>query len=833
MVGMQLQVQSRKARRKEERSKKKQHKRGRAEAPVEDPQPPKKVKKVAEKSKKSVEATHKKKAPSKRREDDKYGHLDPDVADAMRRDDQEIEDLERMLGISKGKKEKQRLGKEYAKLEGYGDDFGDFLDGLDNLQSRLRGTEEYRQDMTDSEGEEVPFESDSEDDDEEVPMKDPVYSDLDEDDSVMEELQADEGQGSDESLDQEVENDDESEEDEVEDQTSQGSEGEDDHGDDDSNSEEEEPDHDESLTYRPARGEDIYGNVKEATKDAAKPSKYVPPHMRKKDVADDSERRQESLRTIRRSLNNALNRLSEDTLLSVAQAISALYPQHPTADVNECIWSNMKSACISSSNLMTGIIPIYMAAFVGAHFQKGDSAQLGEFLMETVVLELWRELESARIESDAEAIGKVTSNLVLLVCYMYNYGIVHCSLIYDLVRRLVDSFTEVDVELLLLILGHSGRSLRSDDPSALKEIVLLVQKRSADKKSDSSRFEFMINAMMDLKNNKRRKQDAVYEEKVQKNRKMIGRIKSQVAASNGGFRTSDASLRIGLEDLLNAETKGRWWKVGASWVGNQHRFHDGNDGTGNSSDTKEKEATTEEDARLLKLATKYRMNTDIRRSIFCIVMGSMDYEDAFEKLVRAGMLKSRTERDTVRVIMECCGQEKAYNKYYSHLSARICEYQQSCKFTFQLAFFDAFKQFEEMKIRKVANLAKLLFQLIVDHHCLKLNVLKAIDMSSPEDLPEAAMIFLTILFTSIMEHFHDPVDVAQFFESSISRRKVKKEDLEDEDDMGAGDESEALRASMTVFFVQILKASPKYKKGSAFRKNLKAAIKACDTENFF
>jgi hypothetical protein len=47
------------------------------------------------------------------------------------------------------------------------------------------------------------------------------------------------------------------------------------------------------------------------------------------------------------------------------------------------------------------------------------------------------------------------------------------------------------------------------------------------------------------------------------------------------------------------------------------------------------------------------------------------------------------------------------------------------------------------------------------------------------------------------------------------------------------DEGEALHASLTVFFMQVLKASPKYKKGSKFKANLKAAVKACDTDNFF
>lgn len=39
-------------------------------------------------------------------------------------------------------------------------------------------------------------------------------------------------------------------------------------------------------------------------------------------------------------------------------------------------------------------------------------------------------------------------------------------------------------------------------------------------------------------------------------------------------------------------------------------------------------------AELLQLAAHQRMNTDVRRAVFCIIMGSEDYMDASEKLLR-------------------------------------------------------------------------------------------------------------------------------------------------------------------------------------------------------
>lgn len=39
-------------------------------------------------------------------------------------------------------------------------------------------------------------------------------------------------------------------------------------------------------------------------------------------------------------------------------------------------------------------------------------------------------------------------------------------------------------------------------------------------------------------------------------------------------------------------------------------------------------------SKIMDLARKQRMNTDIRRSIFCVLMTSEDFMDAFEKLLK-------------------------------------------------------------------------------------------------------------------------------------------------------------------------------------------------------
>ncbi|CAB9504936.1 Suppressor of glycerol defect protein 1 [Seminavis robusta] len=812
-------------------------------------------------------------APKKKRanqDDDPYSHLDSATAAALRKDDEEIAALEAKMGLTSSK-EKKRLHKEYAKLNGYGDDFGDFLDSVDTLVARVNDKQEeedyesYQQKygllLEEEEGEgNVDFQytlMDSEDEDEDeddeiVPMKDACM------DSEEEEEMLQQNHESRESVSTEDEEDEDDEQNAPENRQQSS-----DDDSDGSSDGDEQPDHHIQDTYRPSQGEDIYGNPLHQKDQGPAPKKYVPPHLRKKqqDASQHDQADQVRQREVQRLLNNSLNRLSENTLISVAQAIAAsLYPSYPTAIVNECIWKNLRIACIERPHLMTGLIPVYVACLSGVHVQMGDKAQVGEYLLEHTVTDLWNEIQNSNNSAEKlndDTIQKDASNLILVLCYLYNYGIVHCSFLYSVIRSFIESFREIEVELLLLILSHCGRSLRSDDPTALKEIVLTVQKRALQKGTNkdsgalSSRVEYMISAMMDLKNNKKRKADVAHAEKVSKLRKLLGQIKS-----SSGSRSAD-SLRIGLDDILNVSTKGRWWKVGASWVGNQYRFEEGG-AADTSRSSKEQSSSSsnddtnnnKEDAKLLKLAAKARMNTDAKRAIFCIIMKSADCEDAFEKLSRAGHMKNRKERDAVRVLMECCGNEKTYNPFYAHLGARMCEYQPQCKFSMQLAYWDVFKQFDDgdsVSARKAANLAKLAFHLVVIQPSLKLGVLKALDMSSPDELSEASVIFLTIFFSKLLEHFDNPSDVRMFLENEVKKKKGNRggfdADDDDANDMIGGNESMGelnddnddggLGPSISIFLLQTLKASPKYKKGSRFKTNLKAAVKACDTEDFF
>jgi nucleolar MIF4G domain-containing protein 1 len=86
-------------------------------------------------------------------------------------------------------------------------------------------------------------------------------------------------------------------------------------------------------------------------------------------------------------------------------------------------------------------------------------------------------------------------------------------------------------------------------------------------------------------------------------------------------------LRVSLEDLRTADTKGKWWLVGSAWSGDPlvDRSKVQRDG---------KEKGSDEDP-LLMLARKQGMNTDVRRSIFIVLMSSNVSASASEAILKS------------------------------------------------------------------------------------------------------------------------------------------------------------------------------------------------------
>jgi nucleolar MIF4G domain-containing protein 1 len=560
-------------------------------------------------------------------------------ADAgIAKEEAEIARLEKLLGV-KGKRsgsQKAKLRSELAEIDGFGEDLMDFLDAFDaGKGGKFEGA-------ASAEGG-----GDEDEDDDEGVLEHPL-NDL--------------------PTDEEEEEGEEEEEEE------------DENSDDGDEEEDEDLDAQRGPTYRPSEGEDIYGRRIGAAVDGDSGGTYAPPHLRKQRLlAGVSETNGSKARDLARRLNGQLNRLTEDSLEPVSRALAALYSSFSTSAVNDALLSATLQVCVHPRQIMIALIPLYAGLLASLHLNRG--AEVGGPTLERIGQEL-----TSALDQEEEGRARAT-NLSLLLGHLYVLGVTHHGLITDVIGVLAQRGSSVDLEILPPLLRLCAKSLRSDDSAAWKETIEACQKsceraQAADRdmaegesSSSSTRARLLLDCISDMKK-KGRRSEADGQERVQRLRKWLGRVRA--AAPGGGT----ASLRVSWSDLSSIEQRGRWWLVGAAWTGSEGlQFGSAAPAkamAGKNENPEPRGSDGEEDAELETLAYRQRMNTSSRKLIFCALMGAADLEDAYDRLVRLN-LRGNADRDIVRVIMDCCAQEKTYNPFYAFVGGRFCEVEVSAQ----------------------------------------------------------------------------------------------------------------------------------------------------------
>lgn len=580
------------------------------------------------------------------------------VKEKLDEDDAEIAALEKRLGL-KGKKKLPKSLEE--------DGLDDILDGLGDepdggSQKRKRSDyEEYLSSKRRNVGAE---EGDSETDDSDSDVEKGFDVESDEDDLLSDDI------SSEKSIDMEGNDDDQA------------------FGKDEDDEDLDDPfdqsDSDQSRDEKPQRvRENPYlPGVSATVATAATVARYVPPSLRGPPSSD-----QEVMTRLRRQLQGLLNRLSEANMLTILREIENVFNNNPRQYVTS-ILIDILMGMVCDRTSLTDTFMILHAGFISAVY-KVIGPHFGAQILERIITEFDRYYELEKASKDG---NKQASNLIALLADMYTFQVFGSRLAFDYIRLFLAELSDLNTELLLKIVKNCGHQLRQDDPSALKEIVILLQKQVqvAGEEKLPVRTKFMIQTINDLKNN-RQKTGLV-------NANVAAEHNSSMKKTLGSLTKSSEPLGVGLEDVRGTKKEGKWWLVGASWK---------NETTTNETEDTESGPTAQDAATvslanedkaneltdLALLAKQQRMNTSIRRSIFLSIMSASDYKDAHQCLTKL-KLKRTQELEIPRVIIHCAGAEQVYNPYYTLIARRLCG-EHKYKWAFQYGLWTLFRRMGE------------------------------------------------------------------------------------------------------------------------------------------
>lgn len=490
---------------------------------------------------------------------------------------------------------------------------------------------------------------------------------------------------------------------------------------------------------------------------------------------------------LKRTVHGLLNRLSQNNFDSVIAAFISTCQQNSRTLVFEAIIYTIMDSLQRQSNLLDVFVLNY--SLLISSLGQLISVDLVGSMLESCVVSF--DKVKGHHDADSSSDSKFLLNLVSFLAYLYNLQAISCNIIVDLLDESLKLLHEVDVEIILRLVRIAGAQMRNEDSDSLKAILLKVANAAAAIPDDrkSSRFRFMIDAIQDLRYN-RQKLLAVQKGELDVAKKL------QKQLSLAYSRTKLEPLQVGLEDLRNASSHGRWWKVGAAWKPA--------DSTGRPE--VKTEVMVDDITGILK-AKKLSMNTDLRRSIFTALMASDDYLDAYQRIV-ALKLTNRQEREVLFVLLYCCVREKVFNPFYSLVACKFLESRHNFVVTTKYAFWDRLKLIEDgANMKEISQSAKF-FGLLLSRRAIGLEILRKLSFVH---LSEASSWFATILFNTLFKFARDEAAICLIFSELNDRVQMNHSiDLEDdanEDDAKTGDDDGGSMRVLKSRELDILKTS--------------------------
>ncbi|GAB6030463.1 hypothetical protein CHUAL_007329 [Chamberlinius hualienensis] len=465
--------------------------------------------------------------------------------------------------------------------------------------------------------------------------------------------------------------------------------------------------------------EDIYGRLIKADGSLLPQTRWVP--QRQAPTEDDDVR-------LTKQIKGHLNRLNLSSMSSTVNAIEQLYTYYSRNSVTSTM-INSVIKIVEDLALQRQLV-IQEQCMLIAILHANIGPEIGAQLVENVTSKFIVFLEQGSSYGDE----KKMDNILLIMVYLYIFKVIHAGLLYDILDMLIESFQEKCIELILLILKSAGFILRKDDPIRLKSAIISIQSRAQAVKNedtDRSRINTMLDILLAIRNNNMHKIPNYDVTDIEHRRKLL---KTFIRKGN-----STSQLTISMSDLLNVENKGRWWIVGSSW----------NDKSDTKDSVNAPPASTKLpiSGKIMELATKLHINTDIRKNIFSIVMTAEDYVDAFNKLLKLS-LKNLQEKEAIHVAMECCLQEKAYNPYYGFLLQKFCAHDRKYLMMVQFSIWDKLKEMPSVVPYQISHLSQLISHLILTK-ALPLSVLKVIEYS---DINKPTVRFLRQTLLKLLLH---------------------------------------------------------------------------------
>ncbi|KAG8231916.1 hypothetical protein J437_LFUL011385 [Ladona fulva] len=139
----------------------------------------------------------------------------------------------------------------------------------------------------------------------------------------------------------------------------------------------------------------------------------------------------------------------------------------------------------------------------------------------------------------------------------------------------------------------------------------------------------------------------------------------------------------------------------------------------------------------------------LRRTIYLTITSSLDFEECAHKL-SCLQLRPGQEPELCHMFLDCCSQQRTYEKFYGLLAQRFCQMRKVCVGAFEQIFKDSYETIHRLETNKLRNVAKFFAHLLFTD-AISWDVLGIIKLDMEHTNP-SSRIFVKILFQELSEY---------------------------------------------------------------------------------
>ncbi|CAI5443810.1 unnamed protein product [Caenorhabditis angaria] len=308
----------------------------------------------------------------------------------------------------------------------------------------------------------------------------------------------------------------------------------------------------------------------------------------------------------------------------------------------------------------------------------------------------------------------VTVPIVKFIGHLINQQVAHEVLALEIIILMLEEPTDDSVEVAIAFLKECGAKLLEVAPAALNSVfdrlrVILMESNAEDPEMKIDvRIRYMIEVAMQIRKEGFKAYPAVLED--------LDLIDEE----------DQITHTLNLEEATDPENGLNVFKLDPDFEKNEEAYDEirkeiigDADVSSDEEDDDEDEESDEENQEKepKKTTTEIIDNTDqnliaFRREVYLTLQSSLDFQEAAHKLLKMG-IKPEMENELCNMLVDCCAQQRTYERFYGMLIERFCRLRLEYQQMFEQIARDSYATVHRFDITKLRNLARLVAHLLV------------------------------------------------------------------------------------------------------------------------